>query len=472
MKRQGPSCKGSLTVVLVVFFSCVTFAQSGGVDTTLVMAVGDSFVAGFQSGGLSIDGQRNSFPAFVARQMGAFLPLPTITRPGIPATLTITSNGSIVPSSSSVGTMLLPPVGNSFHFNVAIPGFKVHDVLAQRPQLPDPVNRPGDILRDLILGVPGLAVPGAVTTGSEIEQVEALHPTFVIAWFGGNDVLGAFTANNVSLITSFDSFSADYVTAMKRIQAVGAKVVTANIPDVTASPLVIPAEVVAASAGAPLSVIGPALGIAAGDGVYAPAIPLVTGILTGQVPGPLPRSAILKAADAATIRAALLKQNDFIKSTAASLGIPMADFFGVLNGVKANGIVVGGRKLTANFLGGIIALDFIHPTNTGYALLANEILKAINAGYGASFPLVDLNAVFASDPLAPLVHKGASDGEGENEVSIFDIRVDLDWFHEFRQLMAGPQKRSESPVIQYTVVAGSEEDPSQSTSPPRSETRR
>jgi hypothetical protein len=232
--------------------------------------------------------------------------------------------------------------------------------------------------------------------------------------------------------------------------------VTANIPDVTASPLVIPAEVVAAAVGAPLSIIGPALGIAAGDGVYAPAIPLVTAILTGQVPGPLPRSSVLKAADAATIRAALLKQNDFIKSTAASLGIPMADFFGVLNGVKANGIVVGGRELTANFLGGIIALDFIHPTNTGYALLANEILKSINAGYGTSFPLVDLNAVFATDPLAPLVHKSASDSEGENEVSIFDIRVDLDWFREFQQLMAGPLERRESLGIQNTVVVDPE----------------
>ncbi|MBZ5534547.1 MAG: hypothetical protein LAO31_01220 [Acidobacteriia bacterium] len=472
MKPLGPCGKTCLTVVLVLLFSCVLLAQGGGVDTTLVMAVGDSFVAGFQSGGLSIDGQRNSFPAFAARQMGAFLPLPTITRPGIPATLTIAPNGSIVPSSSTVGTLLLPPVGNSFHFNVAIPGFKVHDVLAQRPQLPDPVNRPGDILRDLILGVPGLAVPGAVTTGSEIEQVEALHPTFVIAWFGGNDVLGAFTANNVSLITPFDSFSADYLTAMKRIQAAGAKVVTANIPDVTASPLVIPAEVVAATAGATLTTIGPVLGISAGDGVYAPAIPLVTSILTGQVPGPLPRSSVLKAADAATIRAALLKENDFIKSTAGSLGIPMADFFGVLNNVKANGIVVGGRKLTANFLGGIIALDFIHPTNTGYALLGNEILKAINTGYGTNFPLVDLNAVFASDPLGPLVHKGVFDGAGENEVSIFNISVDLEWFEQFQELMAGPQRRSELPVVQEPVLAGSEEGLSQMVTPPRAEERR
>jgi hypothetical protein len=134
--------------------------------------------------------------------------------------------------------------------------------------------------------------------------------------------------------------------------------------------------------------------------------------------------------------------------------------------------VVGGRKLTANFLGGIVALDFIHPTNTGYALLANEILKAINAGYGTNFPLVDLNAVFASDPLGPLVHKSALDGEGENEVSIFDISVDLEWFKQFQELMAGPQRRTELPMVQEPVLVGSEEGLSQPDNHLRTEARR
>lgn len=442
----------SMVMVFFALFSALSFAQGSGVDTTLVMAVGDSFVAGFQNGGLSIDGQQNGFPVFVSRQMGAFLPLPTITRPGIPTTLTVGPNRLPVPSSNTFGSLILPPRGNSFHFNLAVPGFKVRDVLTQRPQLPDPVNRPTDILRDLILGVPSLAIPGAVNTGSQIEQVEALHPTFVIAWFGGNDVLGAYTANNLSLITPFDQFSADYVAAMKRIQAAGAKIVTGNIPDVTASPLYIPAEVIAALAGAPLSTIGPLLGISAGDAVFTPDAGRVVAILSGQVRGPLPPRDILKAADAAAIRAALAKQNDFIKSTAASLGIPMADFNGVLNSLRASGIVIGGHKLTTGFLGGIVSLDFIHPTNTGYAILANEMIRAINSGYGTSFSLVDLNAVFAADPLAVFVAK--RDFE-DAPPSIFDFNFDPEVYEPFIQLMSGSQN---SPTAPSSNLEGKDQD--------------
>jgi lysophospholipase L1-like esterase len=431
--------KSGLVVVLIALVSSVAFAQSGGVDTTLVMAVGDSFVAGFQNGGLSINGQRNGFASLVARQIGAFLPLPTITQPGIPPVFTIAPAPPFPRISATPGTPLTPlNGGNVFHFDLAVPGATVHQVLADRPQPVDPVNRPNDVLRDFILGVPGISVPGTVPAGSQIEQVEALHPTFVIAWFGGNDVLGAVGANSVSLITPFAQFSSDYLAAMKRIQAAGAKVVTANVPDVTISPGLVPAQAIAAQAGLPLSVIGPVLGISAGDYVYLQVVPLVSQILTGQIPGPLPLSGILKAADAATIRAALQQENDFIKSTAASLGIPMADFYATINNIAANGIVVGGRKLGLGILGGIVGLDFIHPTNTGYAVLANELIKAINGGYGANYPLLDLNAVFASDPLGVYVHKRADEGVDGSDISIFDVSIDPDAYQGFLNFIIRP----------------------------------
>ncbi len=444
-----------LVVALIFSMAALSWAQSGGVDTTLVMAVGDSYVAGFQNGGLSIDGQPNGFASVVARQMGAFLPLPTITRPGIPPTLTISPTGAIVPSSAVPGSMILPPLGNSFHFDVAIPGFEVHDVLYQRPQLPDPVNRPGDILRDLILGIPSLVVPGSVNTGSEIEQVEALHPSFVIAWFGGNDVLGAFVANNAALITPFDQFATDYLNAMERLKATGAKIVTGNIPNVTASPLYIPVEVIALQAGAPLSVIGPILGVSPGDSVYLPAITLVQSILSGHAAGPLPRQYVMTAATKAAIKAALDQENSFIAGTAADLGIPMADFNGVLNNVLQNGLVVGGKVLTTGPLGGILSLDFIHPTNTGYAFLANEMIRAINAGYGTNYPQVDLNLVFAKDPLAPYVGLfSLKSGQPTEGASLFDLKIDRAAFDDFVHLMSGSETSTVDQETPVSMVAG------------------
>ncbi len=51
--------------------------------------------------------------------------------------------------------------------------------------------------------------------------------------------------------------------------------------------------------------------------------------------------------------------------------------------------------------GGIFSLDGIHPTNTGYAILANATIDVINAAFPGSpaIPKVDLNVVASADPL-------------------------------------------------------------------------
>lgn len=44
--------------------------------------------------------------------------------------------------------------------------------------------------------------------------------------------------------------------------------------------------------------------------------------------------------------------------------------------------------------GGILSFDGIHPSNTGYALIAYVFIKTINAAYGTDIPEVDLKAVY------------------------------------------------------------------------------
>lgn len=44
--------------------------------------------------------------------------------------------------------------------------------------------------------------------------------------------------------------------------------------------------------------------------------------------------------------------------------------------------------------GGILSLDGIHPSNTGYGLLAYAFIDTINKAYGTSIPQVDLQAVY------------------------------------------------------------------------------
>jgi hypothetical protein len=44
--------------------------------------------------------------------------------------------------------------------------------------------------------------------------------------------------------------------------------------------------------------------------------------------------------------------------------------------------------------GGILSFDGIHPSNTGYALIANVFIGVINEAYGTQIPLVDIAAVY------------------------------------------------------------------------------
>ncbi len=49
--------------------------------------------------------------------------------------------------------------------------------------------------------------------------------------------------------------------------------------------------------------------------------------------------------------------------------------------------------------GGLLSYEGLHPTQTGYAMLANGVIEAVNARFGSAVPLCDLPALARSDPL-------------------------------------------------------------------------
>jgi hypothetical protein len=65
------------------------------------------------------------------------------------------------------------------------------------------------------------------------------------------------------------------------------------------------------------------------------------------------------------------------------------------------GVRVGGELLTPARFGGLLSLDDLHLTDTGYALYANDVIRYINGTLGVKIPSVDVEAVHAQDALAP-----------------------------------------------------------------------
>jgi phospholipase/lecithinase/hemolysin len=346
-----------------------------------LVVVGDSLSAGFQNDSLLWYQQQHGYAKLVANQARTGLALPLIGYPGIPDVLQLVSLNPLVVQPApgqSIGRLnpLVQPT------DLAVPGATVADALNTRPDFQF------DDLTDFVLGLPGLLTFQART---QVEWAEALHPTVIIMWLGNNDLLGSATQGTDQFLTPLADFQASYGTVMARLAATGAKLVIANLPDATAAAYFVPAPIVCAQANLPCS----ALGLSDGDYVLLPA---VEGLLNGTITTLTP-SDVLTAAEVSTIRARTDEFNSLIAQQAAAYGATLVDIHTLLNQIRANGYRVGGRTLTTMYLGGIFSLDGIHPTNTGYAILADQFISSINASLRTHIPPVNVEAVSQHDPL-------------------------------------------------------------------------
>jgi phospholipase/lecithinase/hemolysin len=111
--------------------------------------------------------------------------------------------------------------------------------------------------------------------------------------------------------------------------------------------------------------------------------------------------AVRNAALVASARAASAAYNAIIAAEASVFGAVVVDINSLFADLARNGIEVGGHHLTTQYLGGLFSLDAIHPTNTGYAIMANEVIKTMNRTLAAGIPPISIEQVAKTDPLIP-----------------------------------------------------------------------
>lgn len=103
---------------------------------------------------------------------------------------------------------------------------------------------------------------------------------------------------------------------------------------------------------------------------------------------PLEDKWVLLPSEQAEIQTAIDNFNATIAATAGSVGLALVDANALLQQLANGGVTDGDFTLTANLVtGGGFSLDGVHPTSRGYALIANEFMKAIDATYGSNFEL-------------------------------------------------------------------------------------
>ena len=112
--------------------------------------------------------------------------------------------------------------------------------------------------------------------------------------------------------------------------------------------------------------------------------------------------AVRSAALVASAAKAVTQFNAIIAEAAHQHGAALADFNTLVAQLSEHGYQLkNGQTLTTAFLGGLFSLDGIHPTNTGYAILANAVINAMNQQFHSNVPLVSVDQVAKTDPLVP-----------------------------------------------------------------------
>lgn len=412
-------------VALTSIAATSAFAARGSADFTRYVALGDSFGAGVSNSSLVTSHQIYSYPNLIARQAGVpscsvdpanCFQQPLVSEPGIGPELVLRSlvpGPVITPKAATNGSPVNLNLPRPYN-NLSIPGARVRELLVltgAQPATSTPTSFAQFILRGL---------------GTAPDQASALRPTFISVWIGGNDVLGAVLAGTPAALTPAADFARDYTALLDRLIAANpnAGMITASVADVSALPyastippfLVDPAtsQPVLGPDGRPIPFIADLGGgnigqlpagslvllpassfIATGFGLPAPLRPLFPNL--PDIGKPLPDTLVLTPAEITAINARVKEVNDAIFTIAGARNIPVVDMQAVLSRLRT-GINYGGVRLSSAFLtGGVFSYDGFHPTDLGYALIANEFIRVINREYDTRIPFVSITEFFANN---------------------------------------------------------------------------
>ena len=366
-------------------------ATGGNADFTTYVALGTSISAGGQSGGLVETHQAQAFPALFAHQAGASaFTCDRVSPDGIPPLLRLVSLSPLVVSNSgrSMGAPRDLAQATPYH-NLGVYGSMLYDCDSTTYYTISPYA-----------AFFGMVARGQ---GSLLHQAAALNPTFLSLEYGANEVLGAALAGSGTPLFSVPQFTGilAYTLADLHTLLPDAKLAIFNVPDVTSIPYVntVKPYVVNPANGSHIPLIGPAGLLSESDFVLLTAIDSLhvgTGIPApaGGNGRPLLDSQVLTASEAASLQAAVEGYNAAIATAAAAHGTALVDLHALFAKIAATGYDFRGAHYSSAFVtGGIFSLDGVHPTDFAQGLLANTMIQAVNAKFGATIPLVDLGGV-------------------------------------------------------------------------------
>jgi lysophospholipase L1-like esterase len=388
-------CAGSTsrTLLGLMLAAALLLACSGDDKYKKVVVVGDSLGEGYQTAVAFYLTQPNSFANRMAYKV-----------------LKDADDKFELPLLNLPLSVLLDPIGGRRRIdpeletpNLSVGGADVHDIVATQATATSPSAIRTEFDRVLF-----------PRTGTQVAAAVAEDPDLIVLWIGSNDALGAATSpgfiNGRFGLTPVDSFRTDFTQALDQLSGTGADVVVGNIPPVTAIAYLLP---------------GPVLGLP--PTVRIP-LPVALGIAGGTLPPETLQNPdfLLDAAEAAAIDAHINQLNQVIDQVAAAHDAAVVDINGYYRSFLQTQPVSISKaglptfristdyapRFSATSTGGVFSLDGVHPSNTGYALAANQFIQVINQAFDKDFDEVDVWDIASRDPYVDKDGDGCISGPG------------------------------------------------------------
>jgi hypothetical protein len=370
------------------------------------VSMGNSITAGFQSAGINDSTQLQSYAVLLASAAKAPFFVPLLGKPGCPAPFIINVNQTRLGNTGPTACALRSSSPLLYVSNVAVPGVTSFGVGSNS----SPAGGTNQLTQFILGG------------RTQVKAMMDAQPTFVSAWIGNNDVLGALTnsANpgNPQLVTPEAAFEANLTPIYDSIAKVGAKAILIGVADVTAIPYASSGATywclkTGACPGVPQAPLPPnftvnnncapmATGIpgAKGDSVLVPwtvGVPKISAAAKGTattVDCTVDNEVVLPA-EYKVMRDAVAGFNAFISAQATQHNWAYVDPNPILLAYRADPTKIApfpslptGPSQPNVLFGSFFSLDGVHPSAAAHRVVADSLIAAINKKYGTTIPFV------------------------------------------------------------------------------------
>lgn len=363
-------------------------------DEATFVVLGDGLAAGMGHFSLTGSAQATSFPAHLAKALRTPFEQPLFQAPGVGDVVGLESQKPILPSlQQSTVRASLPSEANLG--NLSVPGFSVGDAISLRPRAPL-IDRDSNLqtVTNLILGLPELMV--SPRGPSQLEYAGSRRPTLALVCHGYDQILAAAAAGDTRRLPSGPEFQRDYHQLLVGLGP-APMILATTIPDPLDSAYFSTLDTAALILKTTPEFLQQHYGLNTGDLVHLPGLYDIGYQMMARKVGALERPPAIDAETVDAIRTTVSNLNAAVRSVATALGAEVFDLHGLLADVAHGGLEVAGKKLTADYLGGLYQLNGSYPGATLNARIADEMVTWINRTFNQAFDGVGVEGVAASD---------------------------------------------------------------------------